>query len=95
MRPHRLFESFADNELAWGPTWSTSLKSLWVGAGEAVGDIAVGAELAEQIGSEPIHPVLLDLCTGIAGAALLVATEDGQATARSVLAAAVWAGGAA
>ena len=80
VRPHQLFESFADNELAWGPTWSTSLKSLWVGAGEAVGDIAVGAELTEQIGSEPIHPVLLDLCTGIAGAALLVATEDGQAT---------------
>ncbi len=80
-RPQQLFDSFADNELAWGPTWSTSLKSLWIGTGEAVGDIAVGAELAEQLGSEPIHPVLLDLCTGIAGAALLAAAEHGEAVA--------------
>ena len=65
-----MFDSFADNELAWGPTWSTSLKSLWVGGGEAIGDIAVGAELGEQLGSEPIHPVLLDLCTGMAGGVL-------------------------
>ncbi len=35
---------------------------------EAVGDITVGDELAEHVGREPIHPVLLDLCTGIAGA---------------------------
>ena len=78
-RPQQLFEGFADMELAWGPTWSTSLKSLWVGAGEAVGDIAVGDELAEQLGSEPAHPVLLDLCTGVAGAALLLAvTEHGD-----------------
>ena len=78
VRPQLLFDSFADNELAWGPTWSNSLKSLWFGAGEAIGDIAVGAELAEQIGSEPIHPVLLDLCTGIAGG-VLAATDDEEA----------------
>jgi acyl transferase domain-containing protein/acyl carrier protein len=77
-RPQELFETFADNELAWGPTWSTSLKSLWVGVGEAVGDIAVGAELAEQLGSESVHPVVLDLCTGIAGAALLALAEHGE-----------------
>jgi NADPH:quinone reductase-like Zn-dependent oxidoreductase len=80
-RPQVLLDSFADNELAWGPTWSTSLKSLWYDAGEAVGDIAVGAELAEQLGSEPIHPVVLDLCTGIAGAAILGAAEQGEASA--------------
>lgn len=80
-RPQQLFEAFADNELAWGPTWSTSLKSLWIGAGEAVGDLAVGAELAEHLGSEPAHPVLLDLCTGVAGAALLAVTEQGDAAA--------------
>ena len=69
-------------ELAWGPTWSTSLKSLWAGDGEAVGDIAIGEELAEQLGSEPIHPVLLDLCTGIAFPAfpaVLEASENGEA----------------
>lgn len=55
MRPQDLFETFADLELAWGPTWSGSLKSLWLGDGEAVGDILVGAELAEQLGSEPMH----------------------------------------
>jgi NADPH:quinone reductase-like Zn-dependent oxidoreductase/malonyl CoA-acyl carrier protein transacylase/short-subunit dehydrogenase/acyl carrier protein len=78
--PQVLFETFADSELALGPTWSTSLKSLWVGEGEAIGDIAVGDELAEHLGSEPIHPVLLDLCTGAAFAAhpaLLAADQWG------------------
>ena len=67
-------------ELTWGPTWSTSLKSLWTGDGEAIGDVAIGDELAEQLGSEPIHPVLLDLCTGVAFPAfpaVLAATEEG------------------
>jgi acyl transferase domain-containing protein/NADPH:quinone reductase-like Zn-dependent oxidoreductase/acyl carrier protein len=64
-RPAQLFETFAENELEWGTTWSTSLKSLWVGAGEAIGDVTVGDELAEHLGTEPMHPVLLDLCTGV------------------------------
>ncbi|WP_006241768.1 type I polyketide synthase [Mycolicibacterium tusciae] len=79
-RPQQLFETFADMELAWGPTWSTSLKSLWVGEGEAIGDVAIGDELAEHLGTEPVHPVLLDLCTGVAFPAfpaLLAATEAG------------------
>jgi acyl transferase domain-containing protein/D-arabinose 1-dehydrogenase-like Zn-dependent alcohol dehydrogenase/acyl carrier protein len=77
--PQQLFETFNDMELAWGPTWSTSLKSLWVGDGEAIGDVSVGDELAEHLGSEPIHPVLLDLCTGVAFPAFpaLVAVEHG------------------
>lgn len=79
MRPQDLFETFADLELAWGPTWSGSLKSLWLGDGEAIGDILVGAELAEQLGSEPMHPVLMDLCTGVAFPAFpaLLAAEQG------------------
>ncbi|ORA20357.1 type I polyketide synthase [Mycobacterium arosiense] len=79
MRPQELFETFADLELAWGPTWSGSLKSLWLGDGESVGDILVGAELAEQLGSEPMHPVLMDLCTGVAFPAFpaLSAAEQG------------------
>ena len=87
MSPQQLFDTFADMELAWGPTWSTSLKSLWVGtgegtadtAGEAIGDVAVGEELAEHLGGEPIHPVLLDLCTGVAFPAFpaLLAAEQG------------------
>ena len=89
--PHQLFDTFNDMELAWGPTWSGSLKSLWVGAaeatgegtgeitGEAIGDIEVGEELAEHLGGEPIHPVLLDLCTGVAFPAFpaLLAAEHG------------------
>jgi len=81
--PQQLFETFNDMELAWGPTWSTSLKSLWVGSGEtagvAIGDVSVGEELAEHLGSEPIHPVLLDLCTGVAFPAFpaLLAVEHG------------------
>ncbi|MHA7699481.1 type I polyketide synthase [Mycobacterium sp. ML4] len=77
----QLFDTFADMELAWGPTWSTSLKSLWVGDGEAIGDVVIGDELAEQLGSEPIHPVLLDLCTGVAFPAFpaLLAAEHGVA----------------
>ena len=79
-RPQELFEIFNDLELAWGPTWSTSLKSLWVGDGEAIGDVSVGDELAEHLGSEPIHPVLLDLCTGVAFPAFpaVLAAEQGM-----------------
>ncbi|MDT5177181.1 MAG: hypothetical protein QOJ95_1379, partial [Mycobacterium sp.] len=79
MRPQELFETFADLELSWGPTWSGSLKSLWLGEGEAVGDILVGEELAEQLGTEPMHPVLMDLCTGVAFPAFpaLLAAEQG------------------
>ena len=79
-RPQELFEIFHDMELAWGPTWSTSLKSLWVGEGEAIGDISIGEELAEHLGSEPIHPVLLDLCTGVAFPAFpaILAAEQGM-----------------
>ena len=80
MRPQELFETFADMELAWGPTWSGSLKSLWLGEGEAIGDIVVGEELAEQLGTEPMHPVLMDLCTGVAFPAFpaLLAAEQGM-----------------
>jgi len=79
MRPQELFETFADMELAWGPTWSGSLKSLWLGEGEAIGDVLVGEELAEQLGTEPMHPVLMDLCTGVAFPAFpaLLAAEQG------------------
>ncbi|MBS9534283.1 SDR family NAD(P)-dependent oxidoreductase [Mycobacterium sp. M1] len=79
MRPQQLFETFADMELAWGPAWSGSLKSLWLGDGEAVGDIMIGAELAEHLGGEPMHPVLLDLCTGVAFPAFpaVLAAEQG------------------
>ncbi len=79
MRPQELFETFADLELAWGPTWSGSLKSLWLGEGEAIGDILVGEELADELGSEPMHPVLMDLCTGVAFPAFpaLLAAEQG------------------
>jgi thioester reductase-like protein len=73
LRPQQLFDGFADNELRWGPTWCTSLTALWSGHREAVGEIAAGEELAAHLGGEPIHPVLLDLCTGVAGASLLAA----------------------
>ncbi|MEI7714523.1 MAG: SDR family NAD(P)-dependent oxidoreductase, partial [Mycobacterium sp.] len=76
----QLFDTFAEMELTWGTTWATSLKSLWAGDGEAVGDVVIGDELAEQLGSEPIHPVLLDLCTGVAFPAfpaILSAAENG------------------
>ncbi|BBZ40527.1 type I polyketide synthase [Mycobacterium conspicuum] len=79
-RPQELFETMAENELAWGPTWATSLKSLWVGEHESVGDLSVGDELAEHLGTEPMHPVLLDLCTGIVFPAFpaLTAMEQGM-----------------
>lgn len=81
INPQQLFDTFNDMELAWGPTLATSLKSLWVGEGEAIGDVSVGDELAEHLGSEPVHPVLLDLCTGVAFPAFpaLLAAEHGVA----------------
>ena len=95
MRPQELFETFADMELAWGPTWSGSLKSLWLGEGEAIGDIVVGEELAEQLGTEPMHPVLMDLCTGVAFPAFPALLAAEQGVQRSVLAVAVRASDAA
>ena len=92
MRPQELFETFADMELAWGPTWSSSLKSLWLGEGEAIGDIAVGEELAEHLGTEPMHPVLMDLCTGVAFPAFPATPGGRTGVSRSVPAAAVRAG---
>ncbi|HKV20589.1 MAG TPA: SDR family NAD(P)-dependent oxidoreductase, partial [Mycobacterium sp.] len=79
MRPQDLFDTFADMELAWGPNWSGSLKSLWLSEGEAIGDITVGEELTENLGTEPMHPVLMDLCTGVAFPAFpaLLAAEQG------------------
>ncbi len=79
MRPQELFETFDDMELSWGPNWSGSLKSLWLGEGEAIGDISVGDELSENLGTEPMHPVLMDLCTGVAFPAFpaLRAAEQG------------------
>jgi len=81
INPRQLFDTFDEMELAWGPTWSGSLRSLWVGDGEAIGDVAIGDELTEHLGSEPIHPVLLDLCTGVAFPAFpaLLAAEHGWA----------------
>ena len=73
-----------------GATWCSSLKSLWVGVGEAVGDIAVGAELAEHLGTEPIHPVLLDLCTGVAGRPCSKGPAGGGCGIRPVSAVAIW-----
>jgi NADPH:quinone reductase-like Zn-dependent oxidoreductase/short-subunit dehydrogenase/acyl carrier protein len=75
-RPQQLFDGFAQNELKWGPTWCSSLKAVWAAGREAVGEIEVGEELAAHLAAEPIHPVLLDLCTGIAGASLLAARPD-------------------
>ena len=95
MRPQELFETFADMELAWGPTWSGSLKSLWLGEGEAIGDISVGEELAEHLGTEPMHPVLMDLCTGVAFPAFPALARGRTGRERSVLAVAVRAGDAA
>lgn len=39
----------------------------------------MGEELAEQLGTEPMHPVLMDLCTGVAFPAFpaLLAAEQG------------------
>ena len=95
MRPQELFETFADMELAWGPTWSGSLKSLWLGEGEAIGDIIVGEELAEHLGTEPMHPVLMDLCTGVAFPAFPRSLAAERGRERSVPAVAVRAGDAA
>ena len=91
-RPQQLFDTFADNELAWGPTWRSSLKSLWVGTGEAVGDIAVGAELGRTRGpradpSGVARPLHRNRRCGAAGGRRRVRRRRG-----SVPAAAVWAG---
>ncbi|MEO7275553.1 MAG: type I polyketide synthase, partial [Vicinamibacterales bacterium] len=76
VRPQQLFDAFAENDLKWGPAWSSSLRALWTGEREAIGAITIGEALATHVGDEPVHPVLLDLCTGIAGASLLAAARE-------------------
>ena len=93
--PQQLFETFNDMELAWGPTWSTSLKSLWVGDGEAIGDVvrrrrtgrASGQRADPPGAARPVHRRGLPGLPGVA--------RRRARGGRSVPAAAVRAGGVA
>ncbi|MGE0059761.1 MAG: SDR family NAD(P)-dependent oxidoreductase, partial [Dehalococcoidia bacterium] len=60
-----LFDGFEENDLKWGPTWRTSLNALWEGENESLGEIRVGEELGAHLTGEALHPVILDLCTGV------------------------------
>ena len=56
MRPQQLFDTFDDMELH-GAELVRIAEIAVAGDGEAIGDISIGEELAEHLGTEPIHPV--------------------------------------
>jgi pyruvate/2-oxoglutarate dehydrogenase complex dihydrolipoamide acyltransferase (E2) component len=51
----------------WGAHWQ-SLKGIHLGQGEALARIELPTELADEVSSYGLHPALLDVATGIAGA---------------------------
>ncbi|MFL6262096.1 MAG: SDR family NAD(P)-dependent oxidoreductase [Thermoanaerobaculia bacterium] len=51
----------------WGAHWQ-SLKGIHLGQGEALARIELPEELAGEVDSYGLHPALLDVATGIAGA---------------------------
>ncbi|MDO8300150.1 type I polyketide synthase, partial [Lacisediminimonas sp.] len=58
----QVYERFISLGLDLGPAFK-GIKQLWRGAGEALAELRLPAELASGTHIEPIHPALLDACT--------------------------------
>ena len=63
------YASFADRSYDFGPLFH-SVTALWKGQGAALGEVRIPAELAAAAPAAGVHPVLLDGCLQVAGAAL-------------------------
>jgi hypothetical protein len=55
--------------------WRSSLTALWFGDKEALGEVNIDEALEPYLSDEPIHPIVLDICTGMSAASL--AAEPG------------------
>ncbi|CDN87115.1 type I polyketide synthase [Hydrogenophaga intermedia] len=63
------YAGFERRGLDFGPDFR-SIRLLWRGDSQALGEVALGDELAAQAGTHRIHPVLLDGCLQVLAAAL-------------------------
>jgi acyl transferase domain-containing protein/acyl carrier protein len=63
------YASFAPRGFDFGPSFH-SIHALWKGEGQAFGEVKITADLASGAPPDAIHPVLLDGCLQVAGAAL-------------------------
>lgn len=63
------YASFAPRGFDFGPSFH-SIGALWKGEGEAFGEVKIAPDLVSDAPADSIHPVLLDGCLQVAGAAL-------------------------
>jgi acyl transferase domain-containing protein/acyl carrier protein len=63
------YATFAPRGYGFGPSFH-SIQALWKGEGAAFGEVKIAADLASEASPDAIHPVLLDGCLQVAGAAL-------------------------
>ena len=63
-----LYRSFAAAGVEFG-AWFRPLRTLWLGTGEALGEVSLPEGL--EAGAEGVHPVLLDGCLQVVGAAVM------------------------
>jgi acyl transferase domain-containing protein/NADPH:quinone reductase-like Zn-dependent oxidoreductase/NAD(P)-dependent dehydrogenase (short-subunit alcohol dehydrogenase family)/SAM-dependent methyltransferase/acyl carrier protein len=69
------YAGFAQRGLAFGPAFE-SITQLWRGDYQALGEVRLREELSSESGEYHMHPVLLDGCLQLMGAALMTATDD-------------------
>ncbi len=69
------YAGLAQRALVFGPAFQ-SVRRLWRGAGQALGEVALHADLEPERSAYRLHPVLLDGCLQVLAAALSDETDD-------------------
>ena len=65
--PEELYDRYAVRGITLGPRFR-GIHRLWSGPGEALAEILTPATLERSVDDGPVHPAVLDACTGAAGA---------------------------
>ena len=63
----KLYAYFSHRELQLGPTFR-SIRAIWRGPAEAVGELVFAEPLIPFLHQEPIHPAVMDSCMHVVGA---------------------------
>jgi acyl transferase domain-containing protein/NADPH:quinone reductase-like Zn-dependent oxidoreductase/NAD(P)-dependent dehydrogenase (short-subunit alcohol dehydrogenase family) len=69
------YAGFAQRGLGFGPLFQ-SVQRLWKGNHQALGEVTLREALPSKHGGYHMHPLLLDGCLQLVGAALMPATDD-------------------
>lgn len=69
------YAGFAQRGLGFGPIFE-SVTQLWRGNHQAFGEVTLREELSSEPAGYHMHPVLLDGCLQVMGAALMTVTDD-------------------